>query len=95
MYGYVYVHLCMLVRICLGESVCELQNQKVVLVERVLIRACENLSTSLDKGLWHGEWAGLLEGGQEKDVLRKENEERRLMETLQNVFLFYGLLFSI
>lgn len=52
----------------LSVCVCKLYNLKVILVECVLIRTRQNLSTSLDKGLWHEEWAGTIEGGREKDI---------------------------
>lgn len=51
-----------------------MSNQKVILVEYVLIRARTNLSTSLDKGLGRGERAGMLEGGREKDIFEKNEK---------------------
>lgn len=60
-------------------------NQKVILVECVLIRARKNLSASFDKGLGRGERARTLEGGREKD---REKRKMRRDGDGQNLLLF-------
>ena len=63
MYMYLYepLRVCVCVCVCVCECMYKLYNLKVILVECVLIRVRQNLSTSLDKGLWHSEWARTIE----------------------------------
>lgn len=66
-----------------------MSNQKVIPVECVLIRACKNLSTSLDKGLGRGRRARTLRGGREKDSFeKKKDEERCSTEMVRTYYCF-------
>lgn len=69
-----------------------MSNQKVILVECVLIRARKNLPTSLDKGLGRGKQAGTFEGGRRKDILEKKKDEDNIRQRWPERMIVLGIL---
>lgn len=70
-YVYACANMYMRHKMCVCVSVFGFYTLDVILMECVLIRTRQNVSTSLDKGLWHGEWAATIDGGKEKDSQRR------------------------
>lgn len=70
---YMYVQICIWGTkcVCVCVSVFDFYTLEVILMECVLIRTRQNVSTSLDKGLWRGEWAATIARGKEKDSERR------------------------